>query len=526
MVGRRRTESCETCRKRRVKCDEVRPVCGQCAKKGRACSESPPQALIWVKRGQQSKDTQAIVVLEHESTEPDETERRNPITSLNLVQAKEMRHGAKFQSFRLTRKPPLEEAAPRQSPAMSNEDMLRSKFIRAYQDAPCGYNLSFWGSRYSCLPRYLGKSEVLDAAVTCLLEVHAGLVRGDHGPQRLIQVTYNRALSLMQQGLRECSPASRATTLCAISMLAWAEGFSRNTPNLNYITHQAGISTFIEHYGLSCAEDELGRAVVYSSGGAIFMIAVLKGKDDFMQDSSWRSITVARKYETCPFQRLHNRTTWHLHQISTIVQDIRSLSAQEPRKEEAEDLIGRCLDLKASAANILVRLDTLLQSEPGRISSTASDDETCPQELKYWFMDHTTSITATYVWTLIIYINSLLATIGRYLPSGRSSQWSESTQLNAQAESHKLATNILMTVEYAKSLAPLGSSFMNFPMVIAWGVMGPGLKDWALRSLNEMTQDLLIPHTPWLLGSMVSVFTGASLSLEDIIEKAQQDMSG
>lgn len=258
----------------------MRPVCGQCAKKGRVCSESPPQALIWVKRGQQSADTQVTVVPGRE--ESNETPRTDPITSLSLVQATEMRHGAKFQSFRLMRKPPPEVAAPRQLPAMSNEDMLRMKFIRAYQDAPRGYNLSFWGSRYTCLPRYLGKSEVLDAAVTCLLEVHSGLVRGDVGLQRSIQVTYNRALSLMQQGLFECSPASRATTLCAISMLAWAEGFSRNTPNLNYITHQAGVSTFIEHYGMSCAEDELGRAVVYSSGGAI--VSLPRGRMKLLAD--------------------------------------------------------------------------------------------------------------------------------------------------------------------------------------------------------------------------------------------------
>ncbi|KAJ4348415.1 uncharacterized protein N0V89_009789 [Didymosphaeria variabile] len=43
-MGKYRSKSgCSTCRQRRVKCDEVKPVCGNCAKKNRDCQWATPQ---------------------------------------------------------------------------------------------------------------------------------------------------------------------------------------------------------------------------------------------------------------------------------------------------------------------------------------------------------------------------------------------------------------------------------------------------------------------------------------------------
>lgn len=43
-MGKYRSKSgCLTCRQRRVKCDEVKPKCGQCGKKNRDCQWDPQQ---------------------------------------------------------------------------------------------------------------------------------------------------------------------------------------------------------------------------------------------------------------------------------------------------------------------------------------------------------------------------------------------------------------------------------------------------------------------------------------------------
>lgn len=191
-----------------------------------------------------------------------------------LVRKKPVANGASFHKYRLgVQRVKMPDRRLLRQPTVTPLDRLRDAFRVAYREAPQGYCLHEWSHRYDFIPQYLGESEVLDSAVTFLIEVHSRNTREQVVPHS-IGALYIKALGLLQKALDEDRQEHRAFTLCAISFLSWAEGLQK-APNMNYVTHQSGVATFIKHHGMSLSQSDLGRAVMYSCGGAIVRLLPL-----------------------------------------------------------------------------------------------------------------------------------------------------------------------------------------------------------------------------------------------------------
>ncbi|KAJ6129425.1 hypothetical protein N7512_002205 [Penicillium capsulatum] len=67
----RSTDGCLTCRKRHVKCDQVKPICSQCQKKNRPCLRGDPSNRIRIKPYQIRKDRKEC----KDASGPDQDER-------------------------------------------------------------------------------------------------------------------------------------------------------------------------------------------------------------------------------------------------------------------------------------------------------------------------------------------------------------------------------------------------------------------------------------------------------------------
>lgn len=241
-----------------------------------------------------------------------------------------------------------------------------------------------------------------------------------------------------------------------------------------------------------------------------------------MANPEWDWLTVQRCEDTCAFRRLHNRTVWHLHRILSILESLRKMEGgQILVTSDAHALWNKCLDLKSSIGSVKARLDTLIWSSDSRsVSHRAATGKDTPEPNVYWYESLRIASTAASVWAIVIYINNILFVVRSHLPDGPEIPgWPATAQKETQAESMDCAIHISRSVEYAQTWAPIGASFMSFPLIIAWTVLDKQ-RDWLVRSLNVLGKSPFPLYSGEFVAAFAGLFFGTQRSLEELVTLA------
>ena len=82
---------------------------------------------------------------------------------------------------------------------------------------------------------------------------------------RIRSELYLRAIQCLQTTLNDPVEGSHSTTFCAVAILSYVEIFGQPDCTGNYLSHVRGAEGRICRRGLACAQDELGKAMLYSS---------------------------------------------------------------------------------------------------------------------------------------------------------------------------------------------------------------------------------------------------------------------
>lgn len=125
----------------------------------------------------------------------------------------------------------------------SNE--LASSLIGTLNITDIRYALEYYGYFLKDIPRRLGSSAALDAAVKALVTAYPYFHGRDFPPDALLQ--YGRSLRALRESLGDSNEARSANTLCAVYIITICQVFSTPTSSSMFCDMNTDFNTSIIH---------------------------------------------------------------------------------------------------------------------------------------------------------------------------------------------------------------------------------------------------------------------------------------
>jgi hypothetical protein len=267
MVGVPRSSGCERCRKRRVKCDEARPSCGNCVRYGASCpGYQRGLKFVTEKHHIRSRDGKA--------TQRDGTTGSGGSDSSRTP-----------SSTSSGRSPPTQPmvnmlvAAP-----APNRGQFIGTILEQYRPTMAGNEMSNLFSWFDL--RQIGQKALLDGAM-CSLSMHM-FGKEVHDPHVVAKsrTLYGQCLGELQSALRHPSEWKASETLCAAILLCMFEvresavPISKKGARLTCLQLYAGTATsdtWLQHArGIGVLMESRGPAA-YEQGWDAAMLLSIRG---------------------------------------------------------------------------------------------------------------------------------------------------------------------------------------------------------------------------------------------------------
>ncbi|SPN96639.1 uncharacterized protein DNG_00160 [Cephalotrichum gorgonifer] len=242
MVGVPRSTGCGLCVKRRVRCDETRPSCGNCIKYGAECP--------------------------------------GYVRALKFVSGKHVRRIAAADPGGSRSQSPQ----PAPSPAAEVVPSRRLEILPLVDDLISVRNatefMPFIGL-FEGLPDRLGDRGTLDSAVYALALHLRGKEVGDESLVVKARGTYGKSLAALQAALNHPTEWKSSLTLCSAMLLCLYESFAGTTRPDSWKTHASGVGRLMQLRGPES----------HSSAWDISMISAFRGMIDcFLASDAWRNV--------------------------------------------------------------------------------------------------------------------------------------------------------------------------------------------------------------------------------------------
>ncbi|CEL00471.1 hypothetical protein ASPCAL00071 [Aspergillus calidoustus] len=221
---------CDNCRKSKKKCDEVKPICTRCARRGLECIGAGEKRYKFMEDGptalarKRSPNRNSKPAAENKPTLLVKTAPSNHTTLLGQALA----------------------------------DAILTKDLR--------YNLLWaYGGYLLAVPSRLGVNEALDTAVDALVTAHRTF-----SSRKEITVTsltkYSRALTALRSCLDNPKTASSSETLCAVSLLLHIHGYQ----DMQWTGHAEGAAKVLKARKSCKPRDNFERILLLSLRGPLF----------------------------------------------------------------------------------------------------------------------------------------------------------------------------------------------------------------------------------------------------------------
>ncbi|KAH8812535.1 hypothetical protein F5884DRAFT_312495 [Xylogone sp. PMI_703] len=282
MVGIPLSRGCQTCRRRKVKCDERRPACLRCTNGNLSCPGYPAR--------------------------------------LKFVD-----EGPRFARKRSTPQPSLEQSLPPSLSTSPSESLSLELYQTFRPDLPAAKSVASLskGSFVTELPRHVGLSLACDLSMKALCLAHDTLLNPDS--RRLVQsrIQYSRALVELQLCIADPKRARTTGTLCAAMLLSLFEllcaDFSAS------IRHAGGAARLIEASGPRHFMEPFAYRMLHTLQGAIVVECILYRRRCFLDAPLWRK--VCQRIQS-PFNALFSRLS-RLPNILCILRELGSVSTKD-----------------------------------------------------------------------------------------------------------------------------------------------------------------------------------------------------
>ena len=105
------------------------------------------------------------------------------------------------------------------SPSASPSDRLSQSLVACFGVRRTGYELKLLGAYMEHIPSRVGRSHVLDDAITCFLDAYSAALRGTPPHMCSNYLLYGNALRSLQNVIEDPVEAYTTETLCAVILI-------------------------------------------------------------------------------------------------------------------------------------------------------------------------------------------------------------------------------------------------------------------------------------------------------------------
>ncbi|KAF2876009.1 hypothetical protein BDV95DRAFT_484801 [Massariosphaeria phaeospora] len=316
-----RAGKCDTCRSRKVRCDEEKPKCGSCKKKDRACSYTYgiSAALVFEDPKQLSKHGKArtrpiIHPLKSYSDRAPATARTMP--SHQSAQKKSQETWPMSALVLRNERPRTSSASktntqPNAAPTPANLDLilpqpcshetiLLNRFLHMLGPQSVEHNpLSIYGTWISSLPARLGTSPVIDSAVEFAVNSFAAYRDPSFSKRSIAHKSRGRSLKELRNAVGYEKGISSYDTLAATKLQMTAEIFM-GMETLYHTIHQSAMTEMLRQGNTAGIDDEIFSDFLEDTYMDDVFEAIIAGRTSIYDNETYLKRTYRSGVLACP----------------------------------------------------------------------------------------------------------------------------------------------------------------------------------------------------------------------------------
>ncbi|KAI0176055.1 hypothetical protein GGR52DRAFT_342772 [Hypoxylon sp. FL1284] len=471
MVGIPKSNRCDFCKRRKTKCDEAWPTCGNCKKAGQQCS-GPSRRVKFVHNGKHARERGVVVrnVSSESSGEPES----GSASQLLSIRTRTTNSGATFSKLRiLSQRSPVPLKVPG-SPA----DLLAGNIVAYLESSEgTGYSLATFICTLGCAPPLLQSKEALFDSASLLLSTCQKLRQGTPPADLFDLGSYSRALRSLQRALDDPQEQKSSSTLAAAIYLQMSE-YLFDGEKINQISHYNGIYLLIMARGPPKPGDNLGCRLIVDSFGFLFGPILMGVIDNFLIRPEWqtsiRGLLHRNEGETLDPVPPHLVTyTAMLAEISKRFSKVRDVAPELRDAQELEEATARIYDLDFK----LRELDE--SSVPSLFQSNMiyeEEDPESPLGTSYTFSEPTTCLYFANLAMLRIVVSRLKQDLNEIHVVDDPS---------LEADCLEYSVRIWKSCRYTQSLKPFCALAFNSQICVSYVAAPPAVRPYLLAAMEE-----------------------------------------
>ncbi|OAG09776.1 uncharacterized protein CC84DRAFT_1255741 [Paraphaeosphaeria sporulosa] len=486
MTGVVKSNRCGTCRDRKIKCDEVQPVCGPCHKGKRICKD--PISKVKFAR---PKGISPHVARESESL-------IETLPRISIVRSIFTTEGSSFQTLRIGRrrralrgvaKPDAYATLPLlRPPKLSSVESLQLAMLQSFKLDQPGLRLSVMAGFMEDVPRMLGQSTAFDDSISCLVNCHGLTLRGQRPAGDIAQGhLYATALLSLQTALRDSVESYSDLTLGAVTILGYVEVFGGGSRIPQSVQHAGGACKLIEVRGPSRPHSNFTKVLYMAQRGQSVVVSIMRNESCFFSEPEWKRIS---------YDNLYDRESDFF--IDELLREFTALPAllvnvrafyYSPDEIVSYGIYLEALRLRESLVLVTDFVNQKLRNGHDIAEGPPTLGDTFLTKT-YQFSSRELAHVCTFSWGVSIIINTIIA---RFLPANTTA----SVVRGLQEQCLFARQRIFMSCKYSQQFRPFGTQYLAAPLIIAYRGATVEEKTWIMHQLWQIGELMTEVEVVW-----------------------------
>ncbi|KAL6889981.1 hypothetical protein GGI43DRAFT_430690 [Trichoderma evansii] len=512
---------CDICRRRKVKCDEVHPVCGKCKKSRRQCSYTRGLVKCFKFVEANPKPYEPLTDTSPQKDQLDQwyltinTGRRTPLGDSPLAQSPDKGNNlaidSRLEKQCATDRNTLTLKWHRTNiclgPALALSERRSIRLAACLEEGSLGARMKWFGAWITLVPQRIGFSQALDHSAQLMTAAHAAIIRHQRPSTWIDANIYARGLQSLRKALLNPIECFSSETLAAVAILYHLEATLGCPYKFSAIHHAGGIARLLEIRGPTKCKSEFEMAITRYSRGPVVGRALVLGVPCFLTSPSWMTIIHIDEGSS-------QTVSWaqklmiHFMYWSELALEKRKYCNGQLSLKQYNDLKDRLATVELLLSSINAKIEEQLTSE-AFVTQIRSIQDDPIHNTAFNFKDYAFATMVMIHASFTLAIDRMSSTLNECDNTNFCDEI-ENTSWNARNSG--LLDRIIQSYEYAWKMRPMGATFMLVPLTMAFSYARPQrIRTWILQAMNDLDEHYALSEKRFTAASvsyLAKLYTG------------------